>query len=1138
MSMQTPTGDLGDGEDGQADEGAVGESGGCRQRDGGGGNSAKNQISRKEDEGTEFSNVAILVGVSMGNGREGSMEDSGNVSVLEKRRLSVVTGSKMAPPFLGFLEPETSLPEKSSESDVFQGIVRGTVNGGRDSSLPVTEFNFEEFLKLANRVVDGDEASMAALKKLQKRWKDKYGKGDSKMEAAAAKLRPLLRCSVPVSLTRNQTGEIHLPPENRTAVPGFAKKTTDRVSGDCAAWKANATMDKRAEEKAVVFPASSPANGLDEAGDDVSMDAGDVAHCGGDVDDYMEDDMYDDVTDDAVNDDVIADYVEITNDITTDVTPDITADVNADITLGQKVEKTSLLIQQPVAIPTELFVGNIPLHAYSSRTVDDKIAQAFNNSTRKTLSYIAPTVQNGKVIVRPTLKIVRDGSKRWKSTAVGYFLGKRPYYYNLKEYAHSVWPALHEVTATVNGFYFFQFKTVIDMEEVIEGGPWLFQGQPIVLQKWEPDAITRACTRLDFARVCVMIDVTHELKKHIIIMTPDEEGGETPRKVDIEYEWLPPKCTGCITLGHTTKDCSLNKTQKQLKPPVTIYVPKVNVTTTTAPEKRHGARNSKRMNAVVQEQGADTEHAEHNIPKHSDKAMWNVRGLNKRDHQLALKDLVSEYRLHFLGILETRVCLNNVMHIQSSLLPQWKWFVDYTYVGNRIWLAWDENVVDVHILDLGDQFIHYRVTNMVVNEPVIITVVYGAFEVIDRRNLWITLGTLAQQCSDVPWMVGGDFNAVRDLNEVCGISGDIRMATEEFNAGILEAGLLPLPCKNIWHHEIVGVPMFAVTRKLKALKPIFRLQRRNKGDLTLNVQLANDFLDEAQQLVSSDRQNELYLLLEHCCRIVYAKAAKLEQIMLQQRAKMQWIKEGDQCSRVFFLKIAQRRVMRRILQINDENGNTHTDLGEVAHEFVSYYQNLLGVFDIADDKAPGPDGYSSGFFKAAWPVVGEEVTRAVLEFFTIGKLLKQINSTILALIPKVHTPMSVNDFRPILCCNVLYKIIAKLLVQKISVLLDKIVSPCQTAFIPGRSIGDNIMLAQELFSRYNQMRLPPRCALKVDIRKAYDTVEWDFLLAVLQLFGFPPTFTRWIEECVSITSFSIGLNGKPHGFFSGARGLR
>ena len=138
----------------------------------------------------------------------------------------------------------------------------------------------------------------------------------------------------------------------------------------------------------------------------------------------------------------------------------------------------------------------------------------------------------------------------------------------------------------------------------------------------------------------------------------------------------------------------------------------------------------------------------------------------------------------------------------------------------------------------------------------------------------------------------------------------------------------------------------------------------------------------------------------------------------------------------------------------------------------------LAIFDIAEDKAPGPDGFSSGFFKAAWPVVGTEVTRAVLDFFTTGKLLKQVNTTLLALIPKVHTPMSVNDFRPISCCNVLYKVITKMLVQRLSMVLDKLISPCQTAFIPGRSIGDNILLAQELFTGYNQIRLPQDVHLK------------------------------------------------------------
>ncbi|KAL0455454.1 UNVERIFIED_CONTAM: hypothetical protein Slati_0884600 [Sesamum latifolium] len=105
---------------------------------------------------------------------------------------------------------------------------------------------------------------------------------------------------------------------------------------------------------------------------------------------------------------------------------------------------------------------------------------------------------------------------------------------------------------------------------------------------------------------------------------------------------------------------------------------------------------------------------------------------------------------------------------------------------------------------------------------------------------------------------------------------------------------------------------------------------------------------------------------------------------------------------------------------------------------------------------------------------GEEVTHAVLDFFQNGRLLKQVNATLLTLIPKVHAPMTVSDFRPISCCNVLNKAIKKILVSRIRECLDDLISTTQNAFVPGRKIGDNVMLAQELFMGYNQQHLPKR----------------------------------------------------------------
>ncbi|GJY87437.1 putative RNA-directed DNA polymerase, partial [Tanacetum coccineum] len=198
---------------------------------------------------------------------------------------------------------------------------------------------------------------------------------------------------------------------------------------------------------------------------------------------------------------------------------------------------------------------------------------------------------------------------------------------------------------------------------------------------------------------------------------------------------------------------------------------------------------------------------------------------------------------------------------------------------------------------------------------------------------------------------------------------------------------------------------------------------------------------------------------------------------------------------------------------------------------VSSSEVKSAIFSMGNDKSPGPDGYTSAFFKEAWDVVGDDVVSAVQEFFVNGILLKELNHTIIALIPKISTPVRITDYRPISCCNVLFKCISKIISNRIKEGLNDLVSSNQSAFVPGRRISDSILLTQELMHNYHLDRGPPRCAFKIEIQKAYDTVDWGFLKDVLVGFGFHSKMVAWIKECVSSTSFSLSINGVLHGVY-------
>lgn len=162
---------------------------------------------------------------------------------------------------------------------------------------------------------------------------------------------------------------------------------------------------------------------------------------------------------------------------------------------------------------------------------------------------------------------------------------------------------------------------------------------------------------------------------------------------------------------------------------------------------------------------------------------------------------------------------------------------------------------------------------------------------------------------------------------------------------------------------------------------------------------------------------------------------------------------------------------------------------EDMHASVSREEVRRTIFAMKASKAPGPDGFSMGFFHKAWPLIREGVVDAVLEFFSSGILLKEVNATVINLVPKKKNPTVMGDYRPISCCNLVYKTITKILANRLLPGLVDIVSNNQWAFIPNRSIAKNIMLAQEFVHDYHKAKGASRCALKVDLMKAYDSVD-------------------------------------------------
>jgi hypothetical protein len=301
--------------------------------------------------------------------------------------------------------------------------------------------------------------------------------------------------------------------------------------------------------------------------------------------------------------------------------------------------------------------------------------------------------------------------------------------------------------------------------------------------------------------------------------------------------------------------------------------------------------------------------------------------------------------------------------------------------------------------------------------------------------------------------------------------------------------------------------------------------------------------------------------------------SNLECSIMWQRARLKWLKEGDANTKFFHQCVNYRRNMNSI-QCLEKNGVLIDDVKDIKEEVTTHFQNQFrkkhltrpklsnlvfktiddeeadflikgfseeeikeAVWDCDSEKSPGPDGVSFAFLKDFWEDLKADFFRILTEFHKNGKLVKGINSTFIALIPKKDNPAKLNDFRPISLVGCAYKVLSKVLANRMKIIMPKLISNTQSAFVQGRQILDGVLIANEVIDEAKRLKREA-LLLKVDFEKAYDSVDWDFLDFMLDKMHFPIKWRNWIRECISTSWISILVNGSPTKEFKMERGLR
>uniref|UniRef100_A0A2N9EFE1 Reverse transcriptase domain-containing protein n=1 Tax=Fagus sylvatica TaxID=28930 RepID=A0A2N9EFE1_FAGSY len=497
--------------------------------------------------------------------------------------------------------------------------------------------------------------------------------------------------------------------------------------------------------------------------------------------------------------------------------------------------------------------------------------------------------------------------------------------------------------------------------------------------------------------------------------------------------------------------------------------------------------------------------------------LWNCRGAGNPNFRRNFADLKRSHQPTIVVLVETRISGQRAVEVSTALGFDRVIRSDAEGFSGGIWLLWDSGSVTLDILHVNNQAIHATVqrqffTDLDPDLSVLETIWFN-----DPSFLSLVHESWTKFPQNVP------------------------LAIHDFTNRV-----------TIWNKQVFG----NIFHRKKRL-----LARLNGIQKSLSIRPC-PALSNLETDLTLQHQNILHLEGEYWSL----------------KSRLQWTNLGDRNTAFFHLSTICRRHGNKIWCLKNSEGSwchlTPDIKNLIRNHFVKIYTSEEisppirttnpNLFSSLSDntcsllttpptradieaairsfkplKAPRPDGFHPIFFQKFWNVIGDSITDYIQGIFTKKKIPPNLNSILICLIPKVPNPETVNQFRPIGLCNTLYKTITKILVLKLKPFLSDLIHPLQASFIPGRKASDNVIMVQEIIHSMSLSRSKiGYMAIKIDLEKAYDRLEWSFIRLTLQFYKFPSDWIDLIMSCVSSTTLSVLVNGERLTEFAPSRGIR